>query len=173
MQPVQIPFLGHIIALAVGSFLISFFVTAFIVPIQIITWIATGAAVVGVLHHHNLTSFITHIKGGDTIMDLLDRFTNKQTLERMVAGDPSAVINRPLKAEIFDEEAVRSALKANIIGQDAVVDEMTTTLRRRLAMMQREKPVAVLLFAGPPGVGKTELAKQMGKIMGRPFCFLT
>ena len=40
-------------------------------------------------------------------------------------------------------------------------------VRRRLALQQRDKPIGVFLFAGPPGVGKTYLGKVLAKALDR------
>lgn len=169
MQMMRIPGVGYLVILLAGVWLVQQVVTAFAGVLTLVWIVATAGVVIGLLHSYNLTSSIAKIpKIGDPIMDLLDKYTSKMTLVGMTEGRVPTGTQKP---ETFDAERVRAALKEQIIGQDATIDELTTTLRRRLAMMQREKPVAVLLFAGPPGVGKTELAKQMGKLMGRPFLF--
>ncbi|MGA3281246.1 MAG: AAA family ATPase [Smithella sp.] len=87
------------------------------------------------------------------IMDVLDRLTNRQILESKIAKEPEAVF--------IDTEKLAGALKDKVIGQDAVCDDVAAQLRRRLALKQRGKPVGVFMFAGPPGTGKSYLAKQL------------
>lgn len=55
-------------------------------------------------------------------------------------------------------------LKKHIIGQDAAIDEVVAKLQL-LALPRDEsnRPRAVFFFAGPSGVGKTELAKQLAR----------
>ncbi|MEA2936253.1 MAG: ATP-dependent Clp protease ATP-binding subunit ClpE, partial [Variibacter sp.] len=64
---------------------------------------------------------------------------------------------------VIDSDKLASALKARVIGQDEVIDQLTTTVRRRLAGKRPNKPVAVFCFAGAPGVGKTYLAKVLAE----------
>jgi ATP-dependent Clp protease ATP-binding subunit ClpA len=59
------------------------------------------------------------------------------------------------------------SLKAQIFGQDEAIDAVAQAIRRSRAGFQNQsKPVASLLFAGPTGVGKTELARQLAMVMG-------
>lgn len=51
-------------------------------------------------------------------------------------------------------------LKARIIGQDEACEKVTLVIQRaRAGLKPSGRPIAVLLFVGPTGVGKTELAK--------------
>jgi len=62
-----------------------------------------------------------------------------------------------------------TTLKQVIFGQDEAVDRVVQAIRRsRAGFQEPQKPVASLLFAGPTGVGKTELARQLALIMGIP-----
>ncbi len=92
------------------------------------------------------------------IMDVLNRLTDKASLERAYEAK-----NRQLAAINADELAQN--LKARVIGQDQVIDQVAVQLRRRLAAKRKDKPIAVFCFAGAPGVGKTHLAKVLAETL--------
>lgn len=57
-------------------------------------------------------------------------------------------------------------LKQAVIGQDEAIDTLTRSIRRgRLGLKDPNKPVAVFMFLGPTGVGKTYLAKKLAEYM--------
>ena len=58
-------------------------------------------------------------------------------------------------------------LKEYIFGQDHAIDALAKAIRRaRAGLGQESKPIGSFLFVGPTGVGKTEVAKQVSKILG-------
>ena len=58
-------------------------------------------------------------------------------------------------------------LKLAVFGQDEAIDALTAAIRlSRSGLGHEEKPVGSFLFAGPTGVGKTEVTKQLSKVMG-------
>ncbi len=58
-------------------------------------------------------------------------------------------------------------LKRRVFGQDHAVGLVVRAIRKaRAGFGERGKPVASLLFAGPTGVGKTELARQLAELLG-------
>lgn len=62
---------------------------------------------------------------------------------------------------------LRKTLKANIFGQDSAIDTVVdAVLVARAGLRNPEKPMGAFLFAGPTGVGKTELARQAAAQLG-------
>ncbi len=58
-------------------------------------------------------------------------------------------------------------LKLGVFGQDAAVDSLSTAIKlARSGLSQEDKTMGSFLFAGPTGVGKTEICKQLARIMG-------
>ncbi len=97
--------------------------------------------------------------GGHVTAAILRVFTARREADEL----------RPIEV---DAKAVAAALRARVIGQDPVCEDVAVTVRRRLAMVRRDKPVAVFLLAGPPGTGKTLLAKQLAQALGRTLLHL-
>lgn len=71
---------------------------------------------------------------------------------------------------VSDKEALRdldAKLKMTVFGQDQAIDTLASSIRLSRAGLQSEqKPVGSFLFAGPTGVGKTEVCRQLAIIMG-------
>lgn len=58
-------------------------------------------------------------------------------------------------------------LKLSVFGQSEAIDVLTAAIRlSRSGLGSEDKPVGSFLFAGPTGVGKTEVTKQMAKVLG-------
>ena len=58
-------------------------------------------------------------------------------------------------------------LKMTVFGQDHAIDKLSTAIKlARAGLREENKPIGSYLFAGPTGVGKTELSKQLAKILG-------
>jgi len=61
-------------------------------------------------------------------------------------------------------------MKLLVFGQDAAIDTVVSAIRlARAGLGQPDKPVGSFLFAGPTGVGKTEVAKQLAGALGVTF----
>lgn len=61
-------------------------------------------------------------------------------------------------------------LKKRIFGQDAAIEKLTASIKlSRTGLGRDNRPIGSYLFAGPTGVGKTEVSKQLAELMGVPF----
>lgn len=57
-------------------------------------------------------------------------------------------------------------LEAHVIGQNEAVDKIARAIRRnRIGLNKSGRPIGSFLFVGPTGVGKTETAKQLAKLL--------
>ena len=62
---------------------------------------------------------------------------------------------------------LESELKLGVFGQDNAVESLSTAIKlSRSGLSHEDKPMGSFLFAGPTGVGKTEICKQLSRIMG-------
>jgi ATP-dependent Clp protease ATP-binding subunit ClpA len=90
-------------------------------------------------------------------------------IERVVAR-----IARVPEASVSSGERERlrgleAEIKTQVFGQDPAVETVVKAIRKsRAGFGERDKPVASLLFVGPTGVGKTELARQLARTLAVP-----
>ncbi len=97
------------------------------------------------------------------------RTVDKSLLDEIVAK----TCHIPKQAVESDEtEALASLegrLKRLVYGQDEAVEQVVNAVKfSRAGLLEEEKPLASLLFVGPTGVGKTEIAKSLAKELGIP-----
>ena len=78
-------------------------------------------------------------------------------------GVPVAKTDETEAEVLLDLEA---NLHERVIGQDEAVKAVSRALRRsRSGLGDRKRPIASMIFSGPTGVGKTELAKALATLM--------
>src|SRR5688500_15665689 len=80
----------------------------------------------------------------------------------------------PLQAVSSDDKRALASLDAEltrvIFGQESAIDEVASAIKlSRSGLRAADKPIGNFLFAGPTGVGKTELARQLARILGIEF----
>jgi ATP-dependent Clp protease ATP-binding subunit ClpA len=76
----------------------------------------------------------------------------------------------PKSVSSTDKEALRTLerdLKMVVFGQDEAIEALATSIKMaRSGLAHPEKPIGSYLFSGPTGVGKTEVTRQLSKILG-------
>jgi len=103
---------------------------------------------------------------------LLPESKRKKTIG---VGDIENIVARiaripPKSVSSTDREALRTLdrdLKLVVFGQDQAIDALATSIKlSRSGLGEPEKPIGSYLFAGPTGVGKTEVTRQLANILG-------
>ncbi len=76
----------------------------------------------------------------------------------------------PKTVSTSDKESLRTLdrdLKLMIYGQDEAIDTLSSAIKMsRSGLGIEQKPIGSFLFAGPTGVGKTEVTRQLARILG-------
>ncbi len=126
--------------------------------------------------------YITDRKLPDKAIDVIDEAGAAQWLvpenkrrKQIGAREVEVVISKmariPAKqVSKSDAEQLRSLetdLKRVVFGQDAAITALAAAIKlARAGLREPNKPIGCYLFSGPTGVGKTEVAKQLGSILG-------
>ena len=120
------------------------------------------------------------------------RHSSQQDAEREEGASEAPIINPKSLVPVVDEEEIAQivsswtgvpvtkmteseselllhlddTLHERVVGQDEAVKAVTRAIRRaRVGMKDPNRPIASLIFSGPTGVGKTELAKALAAYM--------
>ncbi|HSR59001.1 MAG TPA: AAA family ATPase, partial [Candidatus Binataceae bacterium] len=90
----------------------------------------------------------------------------ERTVARM-AKIPERTVSATDRSRLQNLE---SELKQTVFGQDDAIAAVARAIKlARSGLSHPDKPVGAFLFAGPTGVGKTEVARQLAKVMGVEF----
>jgi len=75
-------------------------------------------------------------------------------------------VEKMLEGESQRLSSMDARLRQRVIGQDEAVAAVAAAVRRsRAGLQDPEKPIGSFLFAGPTGVGKTELARALAEFL--------
>lgn len=84
-----------------------------------------------------------------------------------IARIPQLKVQGSEKERLHDLE---SRLKGSVFGQDDAIEAVVNAVKMSRAGLTRpDKPIGSFIFAGPTGVGKTEVARQLAQSMGVAF----
>ena len=130
---------------------------------------------------HLSARFITDRKLPDKAIDVIDEAGAAQMLVpenrrrkvitvRDVEGMVAKIARIPPKnISATDKEGLRNlaaGLKTVVFGQDKAIEAVASSIKlSRAGLREPEKPIGAYLFSGPTGVGKTEVARQLARVM--------
>ncbi|WP_085297311.1 ATP-dependent Clp protease ATP-binding subunit ClpA [Cognaticolwellia mytili] len=90
--------------------------------------------------------------------------TDIENLVAKIARIPEKSVS---STEIDSLKTLDRNLKLVVFGQDHAIDELSSVIRlSRAGLGNERKPVGSFIFAGPTGVGKTEVTQQLAKVLG-------
>jgi ATP-dependent Clp protease ATP-binding subunit ClpA len=107
-----------------------------------------------------------------------DRLKGEKRTGKVTSHDVEMIVSKmariPAKSvSSSDREQlanIEKELKAVIFGQEGAIASISSAIKlARSGLRSPEKPIGSFLFSGPTGVGKTELAKQLARVMGVEF----
>jgi len=126
--------------------------------------------------------YITDRKLPDSAIDVLDEAgaaihllpegkRKKQLGVRDIESTIAAMARIPARQVSASDkrglENLERNLKLAVFGQDNAIEQLAASIKlSRAGLTQPDKPIGNFLFTGPTGVGKTEVAKQLARIMG-------
>jgi ATP-dependent Clp protease ATP-binding subunit ClpA len=118
----------------------------------------------------------------DKAIDVIDEagaanqlLTPSKRKKTIGVGDVEAIIAKiaripPRKVSSSDTESLKNLtrdLQMVVYGQDPAIEALSAAIRmNRSGLGSEEKPVGSFLFAGPTGVGKTEVTRQLARVLG-------
>ncbi len=95
--------------------------------------------------------------------NIIDVAEVEEVVSRMARIPPKSVSKN-------DSEMLASLpgdLKRVVFGQDNAIDQLAAAIKMaRAGLREPQKPIGCYLFAGPTGVGKTEVARSLANVMG-------
>ncbi|WP_428408946.1 ATP-dependent Clp protease ATP-binding subunit ClpA [Hyphococcus sp.] len=128
------------------------------------------------------SKYMTDRKLPDKAIDVIDEAGARQMLfpadkRAKIIGEPEieevvAKMARIPPKSVSKSDTERLAklgedLRRVVFGQDEAIEQLAAAIKlSRAGLREPNKPIGSYLFAGPTGVGKTEVAKQLGFVMG-------
>lgn len=111
------------------------------------------------------------ILGGTIMPTIFDLADDPKTLRAFIdqPSPSSQASSAPegdfLSVDRLDQAEVFEALRSRVIGQDRILADLVPMAFRRASLRRKGKPLAVFMFAGATGAGKTELGKALADVM--------
>lgn len=95
------------------------------------------------------------------------RIIRNRDIEQVIAKMARIPLDQLTSTDKQVLKSLESKLKATVYGQEAAVQTVCDAIKlSRAGLRNPDKPVGSFLMAGPTGVGKTELTKQLASVLG-------
>lgn len=92
---------------------------------------------------------------------------DRKVIEEIISKVCSIPKQTVESSEISSLKHLEASLKENIFSQEKAIEEVVRCIKMsRSGLNEEDKPVASMLFVGPTGVGKTEIARCLSKKLG-------
>ncbi|MAW78627.1 MAG: ATP-dependent Clp protease ATP-binding subunit ClpA [Parvularcula sp.] len=99
----------------------------------------------------------------DKRVEVIDEEQIEEVVAKMARIPPKSVS----KSDTERLQKLGEDLRRVVFGQDEAIEQLAAAIKlSRAGLREPNKPIGSYLFAGPTGVGKTEVAKQLGFVMG-------
>src|SRR6266481_3289590 len=107
-----------------------------------------------------------HLRAKDGKTVVVGARDSERTVARMAKIPERSVAS----SERSRLQNLEGELKQTVYGQDTAIEAVCRAIKlARSGLAHPDRPVGAFLFAGPTGVGKTEVARQLAKVMGVEF----
>ncbi len=128
--------------------------------------------------------YLLNLKLPDNALDVIDetaaevKINDKRSSKTILKDDiqrtVSKIANIPESSIKSDDRSklknLERDLKTLIFGQDKAIKIVSSSIKlSKVGLRNKDKPIGSFLFAGPTGVGKTELTRQLANIMKMNF----
>ncbi|MFZ0242683.1 MAG: ATP-dependent Clp protease ATP-binding subunit ClpA [Desulfobacterales bacterium] len=98
------------------------------------------------------------------------KYINPADIEKIIAKMARIPTRSVSTSDRLKLENLARELQSVVFGQDEAIQSLVTAIKRtRAGLGAPGKPVGSFLFTGPTGVGKTEVSRQLARIMGVEF----
>jgi ATP-dependent Clp protease ATP-binding subunit ClpA len=92
--------------------------------------------------------------------------TDIELIVAKIAQIPAKTVSSSDKSKL---KGLDDQLRLVVFGQDSAIDALTSAIKlARAGLREGERPIGSFLFSGPTGVGKTEMSRQLAKLLGIP-----
>lgn len=126
--------------------------------------------------HAKIDQKLSEFDGLSPLREVLKTDKTESKVQVVVQEKQQASV-KPTRSRVITRQAVRTLfpdLQKNIYGQDAILKDITDSLKMAAVNLKvsHKAPALSVLCTGPSGVGKTELARQVAKILDVPILVL-
>ena len=96
-----------------------------------------------------------------------DHTVNKDVVNNVLTSICRVPVEQVDADDLSGLETLEKRILSNVFGQDEAVSQVVNAIKfSKAGLLEEDKPLASLLFVGPTGVGKTEIAKCLARELG-------